>query len=485
MSDFNFVGAAYQAASITQDDQSCINWYPETDPTKKPASEKGPAERGIMALYPTPGTVTRAELDVAEVRGVHTLPGGNEMIAVSGSEAYLIQPDYSKAVIGSLLTFNGPVSITDNGTSAYFTDGQHRYAYDLLSGYFSAVTDGPFIEGGVCDILDNFIIYNRPGTRQWGCTDVSSSASGALNLGSLIGASCNIKAVVADHRQVLVIGENFSERHVNVGTFPFPFAVIPGSSMQHGCDAPASIARLGESVIFLALDNRGRSSVIMWGAATTTPVRVSTFAVESAFQSYSVTSDAIGYSYAQSGHEFYVLTFPTENVTWCFDLASNLWHKRAWRNDMGILNRHRSNCCTVFGNDIVVGDFENGKLYALSQQDYTDDGDAIPCIRRCRHITSDLNRQFFSSLQIQFQPGVGLVTGQGDDPECILRWSNDGGFTWGNDHPLKLGKIGRYKHRAIKRRLGYSRDRIFEIEMTDPVYRVVVSAELNASAGAN
>jgi len=106
-------------------------------------------------------------------------------------------------------------------------------------------------------------------------------------------------------------------------------------------------------------------------------------------------------------------------------------------------------------------------------------------VRRGRHITTDLQRQFFSDLQIQFQPGVGLQTGQGSDPEFILRWSNDGGFTWGNDHLVKIGKAGKYKHRAIKRRLGWARDRVYEVVITDPVYRVIVSANLNASSGAN
>ncbi len=214
--------------------------------------------------------------------------------------------------------------------------------------------------------------------------------------------------------------------------------------------------------------------------------RGKTFAVENAIQSYSRSDDAIAYTYTQSGHEFYMLTFPTADVTWCYDLASGLWHKRAWRDPVsGIYHRHRSNCSAVFNGDVVVGDYENGTLYKFSQTDYTDDGDPLPCVRRCRHLTSNLNRQFFADLQIQFQPGVGLQTGQGSDPEFILRWSNDGGFTFGNDHLVKIGKAGKYRNRAIKRRLGWARDRIFEVVVTDPVYRVIVSANLNASSGAN
>lgn len=479
MPDFGFVGASYVAASITQDDQECLNWYCETDPTKKEG------ERGVIALYPTPGKVAEAQLQDAEVRGLHTLPGGATILAVGGNMVYLVDSTFGITEVGTINTTTGIVFITDNGADAYIVDGISRYSYNIASGTLTQRTDGAFTGGGTCDEVDNFMFYSRPDTRQWGCTDVSSAASGALNLGALLGASCNLVAAVADHRQVLLLGETYSERWVNVGTYPFPFAVIPGSSIQHGVAAKNSIAYLGEAVAFLALDTRGKATVIMWGASLTGPVRVSTFAVENAIQGYAVTGDAIGYTYAQSGHEFYVLTFPTADVTWCYDLSTQLWHKRGWRDTYGVIHRDRGNCCALLGDGVVVGDWENGKLYSLSISTYTDDGDAVKRVRRCRHLTSDLKRQFFSDLQIQFQPGVGLVSGQGSNPQCILRWSDDGGFTWGNDHILNIGKIGKYRHRAIKRRLGWSRDRIFEVSMTDPVYGVIVSANLNASSGAN
>jgi hypothetical protein len=88
-------------------------------------------------------------------------------------------------------------------------------------------------------------------------------------------------------------------------------------------------------------------------------------------------------------------------------------------------------------------------------------------------------------LQIQFQPGVGLNTGQGKDPQAMLRWSSDGGSTWSSEHWVSIGKMGRYTNRAIWRRLGWSRDRIFEVAISDPVNAVIVSANLKASVGEN
>lgn len=486
MADFGFVGGAYEAASITQNDQALINWYCETDPTKSARSTIDPnAERGVTALYPTPGILSKAQLAVGEVRGLHTMPGGVMLIAVSGSIVYSLDVNYTPTIIGGIGTTSGRVYIADNGVAVYIADGQFRYSYILSTKVFSVMNDGAFTGGNVCDELDNFIVYNRPDSNEWGCTNVGDIVSGALNFGSKIGSSDNIVSLVTDHRQVLLLGEKSSERWVNVGTFPFPFAIIPGTSMQHGCQARNSVARLGEGVAFLALDDRGQATVVTWGASAAQPLRISTFAIENAIQNYAYVADATAYTYTQSGHEFYVLTFPTADVTWVYDLASQMWHKRAWRDSYGIYHRHRSNCAVPFNGDIIVGDWQNGKLYALSQSDYTDDGDPLPCVRRCKHITSDLNRVFASSLQLQFQPGVGLQAGQGADPSFILRWSNDGGFTWGNDHIVKIGQAGQYKWRAIKRRLGYARDRVYEVVVTDPVYRVIVSAELKASAGAN
>ena len=487
MADFKFVGAAYQAASITQENQECINWYCEIDQTKFAGSPSTnvTGERGVVALYPTPGLTLKCQLVNAEVRGLHMLPGGAKFLAVSGNKLYSVNAVYVATAVGTLSSSAGRVYISDNGVAAYITDGNNRYSYTWGTNTFATVTDGPFNGGNVCDEIDNFIIYSRPMSNQWGATNVGDIISNSLSLGSLLGSSCNLVCVVADHRQVLLLGENYSERWVNVGSIPFPFAIIPGSSIQHGLAAQNSVARLGESIAFLALDTRGQATVIQWGAAVTTPTRISTFAVENAIQNYAVTNDAVAYTYTQSGHEFYVLTFPSADVTWCYDLATQLWHKRAWRDSNNVLHRHRSNCAAVFGKDVIVGDWQNGKIYAFDQTVYTDDGATMPSIRRCPHLTTDLKRQFFYDLQVQFQPGVGLQAGQGNDPTCILRWSNNGGFTFGNDHLIKLGKAGQYTRRAIKRRMGSARDRVYEIEMTDPVYRVVVSANLNAQAGAS
>jgi hypothetical protein len=139
---------------------------------------------------------------------------------------------------------------------------------------------------------------------------------------------------------------------------------------------------------------------------------------------------------------------------------------------------------------------------------------------------TEFQRQYFDELQIQFQPGVGTtglsaalqqinlqspyvipatgtytigpldtvylgefntinVNTPTTYPQAMLRWSSDGGSTWSNEHWTGVGQTGKYKNRAIWRRLGTARDRIFEVVVTDPVNFVIISANLKVQGAEN
>jgi hypothetical protein len=68
--------------------------------------------------------------------------------------------------------------------------------------------------------------------------------------------------------------------------------------------------------------------------------------------------------------------------------------------------------------------------------------------------------------------------------QAMLRWSDDGGHTWSNEHLASMGKLGEYGKRVIWRRLGMTtklRDRVYEISGTDPVKIAIMGAELTAT----
>lgn len=480
MSDFGFIGDAYTARSITQNDQELINWYPEVD------QRKDPGERGVVALYPTPGFIARIYFSSGPIRGMWVVPGGQTLYVVAGDSLVKCDTSYNGVLVGTLFTSIGGVSMTDNGTSLFLSDGPTRYAYTWGTGTFAVIVDGAFSGASRVDVIDNFLIYSQPNGNQWGATAAGSLVSSGLSFGRKDSAPDNIVTLIANRREVFVLGERTSEVWVDAGLFPFPFQKLPGTNLQHGCAAALSVARLGEDFAFLSQDDRGNNVVVMMRGYS--PVRISNNAIEHEFSHYAVTSDAIGMSYQQGGHEFYILTFPSADKTWAYDLATGMWHRRAFRDNMNVYHRDHATCAVFFNGEVLVGDYIQGLVYAANQDtytDYSDIGNLIPRVRRCRHVTSDLNRVFHHSLQLQFEPGVGLVAGQGSNPQAMLRWSDDGGFTWSNEHWKSIGVIGAYKNRAIWRNLGQSRDRIYEVVVTDPVFAAVVSAELKASAGAN
>jgi hypothetical protein len=66
----------------------------------------------------------------------------------------------------------------------------------------------------------------------------------------------------------------------------------------------------------------------------------------------------------------------------------------------------------------------------------------------------------------------------------MLRWSDDGGHTWSNEHWRSMGLVGQWGRRVIWRRLGMTlklRDRVYEVSGTDPIKIAIMGAELTAS----
>ena len=351
-------------------------------------------------------------------------------------------------------------------------------------------SDGAFSGGETCDIVDNYFVYNRPDSQQFGASGVLSPIYGSTSFSSKDGSPDDLVALIVDHREVYLMGEASSEVWTDVGGVPFPFQRIPGTNTQHGIAAKFSLARFGDSFCYVSRNNRGQAQIMQMRGYV--PTRISNHAVENSITNQYV-DDAIAWTYQLEGHECYVVSFPTLELTWAYDLASGMWHKWLYTENDGTYTRHRGNCCAVFQGLVLVGDYEDGSIYQIDKNNYTDNGQKIRRLRRAPHLVSDFQRQYFDELQIQFQPGVGL-TGittplnsavVGADPQAMLRWSNDGGSTYSNEHWTSIGLIGKYKNRAIWRRLGSARDRVFEVVVSDPINAVIISANLKATAGEN
>jgi hypothetical protein len=400
---------------------------------------------------------------------------------VSGDKFYKIQPDYTYTLLGTVAG-TGPVSIADSGTQIFIACNPDAYVYTESTDTFVKITDPDFAGAKTVCYIDGYFAFNQPDSQIIWVTDIlDGTAINPLAFAAAESSPDQVVAVVNNNREVWVFGQGTTEVWYDAATTPFPLAPIQGAYNEIGCLAPFSIAKLDNSLFWLGSDPRGYG--IVYRNQGYTGKRVSTHAVEYAIQNYGDISNAEAYTYQDEGHAFYFLNFPDANATWVYDVATGAWHERAsWNN--GSFTRHRGQCQMNFNSETIVGDYENGNIYALDLDVYADNGAIQKWVRSWRPLPpnqNNLKRTAQHTLQLTCESGVGLNLGQGQDPQVMLRWSDDGGHTWSSEHWISMGKIGEYGYRAIWRRLGMTtklRDRIYEVSGTDPNKVVIVGAEL-------
>lgn len=497
MAQFGFVGPAYTAANPGQDNQELVNWFVEIDPNEPSpnAGDFNAAEaKTALGLLGVPGLLSLNTDYSGECRGTWVLPGRTQMLMVVGSQVLVLtssaRGSIAASVVGTLATSTGRVNIRDNGAGkiAVLVDGANLYTYNVTTGAFAQSFDPGFLGATTVCEMDGWFTFNRPGTQTfyvaplyWDGVTPFNGAFFALK----DNAPDNLVAVIENKRELWLLGEATTEPWYNAGGANFPFSRIEGGLMQIGCAAAQSVARTGKGLMWLARSERGENSVILTQGYEYTVV--SSPAVSYDLNQHAIVSDALGYTYTEEGHEFYVLILPTGDVTWVYDLTTQLWHKRAsFDTATALFHRQRVNCVANFGGMTVAGDFANGRIYWQTRSAYADDQYPLVALRRTAHVwdKADRNRVIHPRLQLDFFPGVGLVSGQGVDPQVMLRWSNDGGQSWGNEHWTGIGKIGETKDRAIFRRLGSARDRVYEVRISDPVKRDICGASLVAAGTA-
>lgn len=473
--DTPILGQSYVARSVNAADSRMVNLFPESVTEGKEAAY----------LQRAPGLRLLATVGTGPIRGLWAF--GGYLYAVSGSELYRLDSNWASTLLGSLAP-SERVSMADNGTQLFIACGAAGYIYDASDNALQQITDTDFNGAVTVGFIDGYFVFNEPNSQRLWITSLYDGENvDALDFASAEGNADNIVGLIVDHREVWVFGTQSVEVWNNTGASDFPIERISGAFNEIGCAAPYSIAKLDNGLFWLGSDNRGFGMVYRANGYTGT--RISTHAVEWQIQSYGDVSDAFAYTYQQDGHSFYVLTFPSANKTWVYDVSTGMWHERASGNQNQY--RHRSNCQAMFGQEIVVGDYETGNLYALDMSVHSDNGAIQKWLRSWRALpprVNDLVRTAHHSLQLDCQSGVGLdgVT-QGDNPQVMLRWSDDGGHTWSNEHWASMGRIGTTGTRVMWRRLGTTlklRDRVYEVSGTDPVKIAIMGAQLLISKNA-
>jgi hypothetical protein len=470
--------------STNASDNQIVNLYPEIVETKQGKS--------VGALYGCPGLDLVATVGGGPIRGLHPTINQNglaRLFVVSGTGLYQLDSSFSATNIGTVAA-SGQVTMIDNQFQLGIFVGTNGYVWPFVGGFAPIAL--PFTPtGGTITAAqqDGFGLINQPNTSFLFQSDLLDLATwNALNFGDASGDPDDIMVLGQIHREIWVVKQNNTEIWYNAGTPGFVFARLDGAYMEAGCAAVGSFCQVGESLIWLAQDLAGaKYFVTTQGHALP---RISTHALESEIAKYATVADAVAYSYLQEGHLFYVVTFPTADMTWCYDVTAStltgtpMWHRRASFSG-GQLHRHIGQNACYFGGKNIVGDYQTGNLYAFNLNTLTDNGAQRKWLRTWRALPEPIEHPVsFHKLRIDMQTGIAIDPNT--NPQLVLRWSDDGGHVWSSEKFEAAGKAGQTAHRVMYRRLGGTRrnsglDRIFEISSTDPFPVAIVGADLDAA----
>lgn len=477
----SFIGPSYTARSVQADCERTVNMYLE--------KIESPDGRFPWALYSAPGIGTAGSVSLSPGRA-HFAQDGREF-AVIGYGFYEIASDGTATLRASLENDGLPATISSSGDAGgelFITSGGVGYCYTLATNAITTVLAsganiGAYLGGYFLSLnttTSTLRISDYLDGLTWDPTQVALRAS----------AGDKWVSMLVVHDEIWLAGSQTSEIWRHYGTqspaYPFVFAPVPGAAIEEGIGAAFSFARVDSTPIWLNASEQGQGKVLR-GNGYGVPIRISNHAVEAAIASYDTVDDAVACSFQYEGHSFYILTFPTEDHTWVYDQTSGQWVEWLyWDVANAVWKGYRPMFHAMAFGEHRMLDRSTGTFYTLSPTVYTDAGGAaLRRLRRAPFPSTDDARVFVSEFQLTTQVGIGLSTGQGSDPQAMLRVSRDYGHTWGNEHWTTLGAIGAYLTRVVWSRLGAFRGArgVFEVVVSDPVPFSIVGASVDAQKG--
>lgn len=454
---YPLIGGYTKTRSLIGSPESVLNLFTEKNPPDAPFP---------VTHYLTPGLTQLADGSDFAVRCTYTASDGVLWVVI-GNTVYWASSDFTLTSVGTIGAYSlTPVVMSDNRLVIVLVNGTSTgWWIDMTTKVMSVITDPAFYGANQVGFLDTFFIFDRPNSNQWYISPPEWDgiiAFDPLDIVAMSGGANSIAGLAINNRQIWLFGtSNYTEIWYNVGTPDFTFGRVPGVAVQHGCAATYSIAQWDLMIFWLGLDEAGVQQIYQssnYAAKIISPPWIS-----AAMAAYAGASAAIGYCYQLNGHVFYVLNYPAADRTWVYDVSEGEWHVWGWTGDDGELHRHRSNCQAYAYGRNIVGDWENGKLYALSADVANDAGRRIRRERVFARIVAEGDRIAVRSVQLDMDVGQmpGLLTS--DPPEVSMAISFNKGASYGNPVTQSVGATGEYDTNVQFNQCGYGRDPVVKV----------------------
>jgi len=460
----NITGQSYKNRSKPLSKQVTQNFYSELLDDQ--------AVKSNYVLQPFPG-MTLFGTGTGVDRGM--IEHNSILYKVSGTTLYSVDSNGAHTTLGTI-PGTGRCILEGIGSSIVVVSQGIPYLWNGST--LATITDSDLETPNGATHLNNQMIFDGDGGRF-----VSSLVGDATDIPGLNYATAESNAddllrAYAFDQLLYLFGNKTLEVWWNSGVGSPPFDRMEGAIMQIGLAAIHSVSHNDEFMYCLSDDNH----VYRVKGASKEPV--DSAAIHSEVSAFSQTSDAIGFCFTMEGQNFYCLTFPGENVTKLFsettgwsDLSSGTQGKRSYANSYAYAFRKH-----------LVADYRSGNIYEWDLENYTDNGDAIVRLRDTGSLHGGLfgkpgKRVTMNSFELIMETGVGLVTGQGQDPVILLQFSDDGGQTFSTEMPATIGKLGEFQWQVRWDCLGSFHERIMRVRISDPVFCSIHNASADLEVG--
>lgn len=427
------------------------------------------AEKSQVSFFGTPGCSLFTSFGDTPIRG--WIPVNSLFYAVHRGTLWEVDNSGTKTSRGTLNTTTNKVSMSWDGATLVIVDGTNGYTYKPATTTFAQIVAAGFPNGAATVTwLDGQFVVDT-GVSDSFYISVDGTTWNALDFATAESSPDGLVRVFTANSTLILAGTGTTEFWGNIGGADFPFTAIKGATIEYGLAAKWSMTKFGNGIMFLAKNAQGQVQVARLDDYT--PTIVSTQEIDSIFNGYSTVSDATAMAYMDRGHPMYQINFPSVGKSWMYDGSTGMWSPRESGLSGGrqIYELHMD-----YLNKARFADYSSGNVYTMDSTLYTENGTQIAREIIGRHFYNDFNRIVVDELRLDFETGVGLISGQGSDPQVMLQISKDNGHTFGNELWTSIGAIGSYLTRAVWRRLGIGRDWVFKIRMTDPVKFVLTAA---------
>lgn len=441
-----FGTASYQHRSLPVSAQRMVNYYLEKAP---------PQAKSTVDCVPAYGVESWATPGTGPIRG--GLVVNERVYVVSGDSLYQINQVGDSTELGTIPGL-GHVFMAADETNVMLVTGGNGYYWNGSA--LATITDTDFPDANFVVVMDGYFIVSD-GTYFYVSANRNPASWNALDFASAEKYPDDILTGVVDHGELILLGRESGQAFYNSGNADFPLDAVASGNWEIGAMSVRSVTKSDNGVFFVGNDG------LVYRLNGYTPQRVSTHAVEQWIED-AEDKEFTCLSWVEAGHKF--VSVSSSSGCFVYDASTDQWHERA---SYGYNAWRRKFAFKAF-NRWIVGDPTSNKVGMLSADTYTEWGDILRGAITSPPVSQDNRRLVHNRLELVFEHGVGNSAHA--DPEVMLRWSDDGGRTWSNEHTRSLGPVGEYQARTVWHRLGVARDRVYEASISDAVRRTLILA---------